>query len=156
MSLIQLLRGATSLHDLAGLLNFQAKTLAYVIYKLPEADKYQTFKIPKRGGGFREIKSPHPKLKTLQRNLSDLLQGCVAEINAQKRFPDQLAHGFKKKRSIYSNAIKHKNRRFVFNTDLENFFSTINFGRVLGFFIKDANFMLSARVATVIAQIACH
>ncbi|MFX7853813.1 reverse transcriptase domain-containing protein, partial [Acinetobacter baumannii] len=33
---------------------------------------------------------------------------------------------------------------------------TINFGRVRGFFLKDKNFALHEKVATVIAQIACH
>ncbi|MCY4006213.1 MAG: retron Ec67 family RNA-directed DNA polymerase/endonuclease [Rhodobacteraceae bacterium] len=46
--------------------------------------------------------------------------------------------------------------RFVFNLDLEDFFGTINFGRVRGFFIRDSMFSLDPKVATVIAQIACH
>ena len=31
-------------------------------------------------------------------------------------------------------------RRYVFNVDLHDFFGTINFGRVRGFFLKDKNF----------------
>ncbi len=59
-----------------------------------------------------------------------------------RNLKDQLAHGFKRDRSIITNAVKHKKRRYVFNIDLNDFFGTINFGRVRGFFIKDANFML--------------
>jgi len=40
--------------------------------------------------------------------------------------------------------------------DLEDFFPSINFGRIRGFLVNDKNFALNERVATVIAQIACH
>src|SRR6185437_5065944 len=75
---------------------------------------------------------------------------------SEHKWQDSLAHGFKRKRSIVTNATKHKNRRFVFNLDLENFFGTINFGRVRGFLIKNTDFALQPSVATLIAQIACH
>jgi hypothetical protein len=88
--------------------------------------------------------------------LSDLLQNCIEEINQRQKWKDQLAHGFKRKRSIMSNALKHQKRRYVFNIDLQDFFPTINFGRVRGFFIKDVNFMLHPKVATILAQIACY
>ncbi len=42
------------------------------------------------------------------------------------------------------------------NVDVENFFGAINFGRVRGFFIKNRHFELAPRVATILAQIACH
>jgi len=58
--------------------------------------------------------------------------------------------------SIITNANKHKNKRHVFNVDLQDFFPSINFGRVRGFLIKNAHFELDSKVATVIAQIACH
>lgn len=54
-----------------------------------------------------------------------------------------------------TNGRAHVTRRFVFNADLHDFFGTINFGRVRGFFLKDKNFALHPDVATVIAQIAC-
>jgi RNA-directed DNA polymerase len=44
----------------------------------------------------------------------------------------------------------------VLNIDLADFFPSINFGRVLGFFISGKNFTLHPRVAMVIARIACH
>ncbi|NKA92042.1 RNA-directed DNA polymerase [Ralstonia solanacearum] len=55
-----------------------------------------------------------------------------------------------------SNARAHVTRRYVFNVDLHDFFGTINFGRVRGFFLKDRNFSLQPKVATVLAQIACY
>lgn len=156
MSRLQSLQAASSRDDVAVLMGYKPKALAYIIYKIPDTAKYKIFQISKRGGGVREINAPCPELKGLQSKVSELLQDCIDEINAKSKFKDQLAHGFKRKHSIVTNADKHRNRQFVFNIDLENFFGTINFGRVRGFFVKNANFMLKADVATVLAQIACY
>lgn len=155
MSQLNLLKGASTLHDVAALLGFQPPALAYILYVKPPLSKYSSFDVPKRGGGARKIKAPSPDLLLLQRRLSDLLQNCVEEINRDRKWKDDLAHGFKRHRSIITNALRHHKRRFVFNIDLQDFFQTINFGRVRGFFIKDANFLLDAKVATTLAQIAC-
>ncbi|MGH2510822.1 MAG: reverse transcriptase domain-containing protein [Ktedonobacteraceae bacterium] len=156
MSQLALLKGASSLRQVAALLQFQPKAVAYILYKKPPLTKYNSFDVPKRGGGARKINAPSRDLSLLQRRLSDLLQNCVEEINQTRKRKDELAHGFKRKRSIISNATKHLKRRYVFNIDLQDFFPSINFGRVRGFFIKDANFMLHPRVATILAQIACY
>jgi RNA-directed DNA polymerase len=156
MSQLTLLRAASSLHHVAALLQFQPKAVAYILYKKPPLTKYSSFDVPKRGGGVRNINAPCPELLLLQRRLSDLLQNCTEEIKQRKKWEDQLAHGFKRRRSIITNAIKHQKRRYVFNIDLQDFFPAINFGRVRGFFIKDANFMLHPNVATILAQIACY
>ncbi len=156
MSSLNSLRSMAELGDLAKALQFSPSGLSYVLFKLPEAKKYKTFEIPKRNGGKRTIKAPVDALKLIQRNLSTLLQDCIDEINAAKGRKDRIAHGFKRKRSIMTNAKEHHSRRFVFNVDLEDFFPSINFGRVRGFFIKNNSFALHQRVATVIAQIACQ
>src|SRR3954447_3838870 len=156
MSQLSVLREAKTLGDLAGLLSFQPKALSYILYKQPAETKYTTFQIPKRGGGYRTIKAPADALKLVQRRLSDLLQDCAAEITAATGRKDRAAHGFKRQRSIVTNARRHRHRRYVFNIDLEDFFPSINLGRVRGFFIKNRDFALHQRVATVIAQIACH
>lgn len=156
MSRLQSLRAASSRDDVADLLGYKPKALAYILYKIPDSTKYKSFHVSKRGGGTREINAPCAELKGLQSKVSELLQDCIDEINSKRKFKDQLAHGFKRKRSIVTNAAKHRNRQCVFNVDLENFFGTINFGRVRGFFIKNADFMLDPDVATVLAQIACH
>ena len=156
MSRIATLKAAATLSDVAKLLGFKPKAVSYILYKRPAATKYKTFQIPKRSGGQRTIKAPVDALKVLQRKLSDLLQDCVDEINAANNRKDRTAHGFKRKRSIITNARQHRHRRWVFNLDLENFFPSINFGRVRGFLIKNRDFELHKDVATVIAQIACH
>lgn len=156
MSQLAALKSATSLQGLADLLGFKPSAVAYILYKKPVDEKYHAFDIVKQNGGIRHINAPCDELMLLQRRLCDLLQNCVDDINSLHNWEDQLAHGFKRNRSIVSNATKHRRRRFVFNVDLENFFGTINFGRVRGFFIKNTDFALHSSVATVIAQIACH
>ena len=39
---------------------------------------------------------------------------------------------------------------------LKDYFDSFNFGRVRGFFLKDADFKVPEEIATVIAQIACY
>src|SRR5712691_10086582 len=115
MSALTLLKGASTLHDIAALLRFQPKALAYILYKKPPLTKYSSFDVPKRGGGVRKISAPSPDLLLLQQRLSDLLQNCVEEINQLRKRKDTLAHGFKRHRSIITNAIKHQKRQYVFN-----------------------------------------
>ena len=150
------LKAAKSLSDVAILLSFKPKSVSYILYKQPAAEKYQTFQIPKRNGGQRTINAPGDALKLLQRNLANLLQDCVDEIGVAQRRIDRTSHGFTRRRSIITNATQHRHRRWVFNLDLENFFPSINFGRVRGFLLKNRDFQLHPEVATVIAQIACH
>jgi len=156
MSRLAALKAASSLSALADILGYKPKSVSYIVYKIPAAIKYTTFEIPKRTGGQRVIKAPTEKLKNLQRQLADLLQDCLAEIEKTRGLEDRTAHGFKRDRSIITNARQHRHRRWVFNIDLENFFPSINFGRVRGFLIKNRDFALHESVATAIAQIACH
>ena len=156
MTYLKKIREAQTLVDVAHILGVQPKTVSYLLYILLEATRYRSFEIPKRNGGKRLINAPEPRLKMVQRRLANVLYGCVAE--AEKDAPSRrpLAHGFAPRRSIFTNASVHKNRRYVLNLDLEDFFPSLNFGRVRGFFIKDKRFKLNEKVATVIAQIACH
>jgi hypothetical protein len=156
MSKLQSLKAATTLHDIAPQLDITPKMLAYILYRMNATGKYTSFMLQKASGGQRLIQSPCDELKRLQRNLSILLQDCAAELNDANGWKDQIAHGFKRKRSIVSNACCHRGRRWVFNLDLTDFFGSINFGRVRGFFISNKHFALNPKVATILAQIACH
>ena len=155
MSRLESLKSINTRRGLARLLQFKPSALSYILFKQGTANKYKTFTIPKRKGGTRTIKAPTDALKLLQRRLSDLLQDCAAEINQTKNRKDKIAHGFKRQRSIITNARQHRNRRYVFNIDLNDFFPSINFGRVRGYFIRNIDFALDDNVATAIAQIAC-
>jgi RNA-directed DNA polymerase len=153
---LQRLRDAKTRDDLARLLGFTPSGLSYVLYKVPSQAKYTSFEVPKRTGGNRQIKAPQPMLALLQRRLANLLYDCLDELKKETPARRSLAHGFERKRNIITNASLHKRRRYVLNLDLEDFFPSINFGRVRGFFLKDKHFAVQPRVATIIAQIACH
>jgi len=153
MTKLESLRKCKTLGDFASLIGYKPKSLSFILYKIPQQNKYNEFSIPKRNGDPRKIKSPIDELKLVQKHLANLLNECYGEINKNTY---SLSHGFRKKHSILSNASKHTNKRYVFNLDLEDFFPSINFGRVRGFLIKNKHFNLSEKVATVIAQIACH
>jgi RNA-directed DNA polymerase len=161
MSQLTQLKLATTLSDVANLLETKPGMLSFLLYKKTKATLYTKFDIPKRYGGTREIWAPVGDLKLVQHRLSNLLQNCVQEINTAHGHVEDgkhfgIAHGFKRKHSIMTNARAHVIRRYVFNVDLHDFFGTINFGRVRGFFLKDRNFALNPDVATVLAQIAIH
>lgn len=155
MSKLDDLKGAQSLSDLARLLDFTPRGLSYVLYKTPPDKKYVIFEIAKKNGDKLLICAPQGALKFLQHNLADLLYDCRDEIEKEKpRKP--ISHGFRRSQSIFNNASAHKARRYVLNMDLLDFFPTFNFGRVRGFFIKNQEFAVADRAATVIAQIACR
>ncbi|MER8911397.1 retron Ec67 family RNA-directed DNA polymerase/endonuclease [Mesorhizobium sp. M0854] len=154
-------RKAEDITDLAKILDLKPAHISYALYKLDQApapSKYAEYTVPKKCGGVRTIKAPHPALKAIQKDLAkDLLEiEQVLEKTRVKKPDCILAHGFKKKLSIMTNGENHRKRRYVFNVDLKDFFPTINFGRVRGFFMKHKDFELKPAVAAVLAQIACH
>lgn len=153
MSFLTKLKQAKNTSDVAHILGCSPAALTYTIYK--SKVKYTTFKIKKKNGGERCITAPERKLKELQKRLAKGLQECFDEIN-KGRETEMSAHGFVKGKSILTNAYKHKNKKLVLNIDLENFFDTINYGRVRGYFIYNKHFTLTDKVASVIAQIACN
>jgi len=95
-----------------------------------------------------------PKMLSVKKkdHIAEILK---LKISNSKTKQPSLSHGFVRKRSIITNAMMHLGKKNVLNIDLENFFDSFNFGRVRGFFIKNKNFQLDPKIATVIAQIAC-
>lgn len=153
---LERLRKASSLHDIAHLLGFTPAGLAYVLYKIPPAARYKKFEIPKSAGGTRTIYAPREELKLLQRRLADRLLDCIKAIEQSSGRKDSTSHGFLPGKNTYTNASRHRRQRYVFNVDIRDFFTSINFGRVRGFFIKNKAFQVAPQAATVLAQIACH
>lgn len=132
--------------DVADLLEISYSVLVFNVFKLPSARKYTVFRVPKKQGGFREIRAPISNIKIIQQKLNSVFQitfrvkSCV--------------HGFADGRSIVSNAERHANRRYVLNVDLKDFFPSINFARVFGMF-KAYPYYFPHSVATVLARICC-
>ncbi|GAJ91917.1 retron Ec67 family RNA-directed DNA polymerase/endonuclease [Rhizobium rhizogenes] len=157
MSDLSALRNATTLPRLARLLKLKGEYLSHSLYWYRQSNPYATFSILKKGGGRRLIEAPNSRLKLVQSRLADLLMRIEAEMENKRTTKARvLAHGFKPGYSIMTNAALHRNKRWVFNIDLKDFFHSINFGRVYGFLLKDRNFELAPKTAAVIAQIACH
>ncbi len=99
---------------------------------------YIRFKIPKKTGGERLISAPMPRLKQVQHwILNNILEKL--EIN-------NAAHGFKRDRSIISNARPHVGAEVIINCDLKDFFPSISYKRVKGLF---RSFGYSEAAATI-------
>ena len=153
---LSMLRSARTSYSLAFILGVEHRYLTYMLYKFPDARRYTTTTIPKKGGGVRELTIPHRKLRDIQHLLSKVLLNARNEIATIERGVLASSYGFESKRSIYENAQKHVGKRHVFNLDLENFFGSIRYGQLKGVLEKDRNFALSPKVAEMIAQLCCY
>ncbi len=87
---------------------------------------YVRFEIPKKTGGTRRISAPMRRLKDAQRWLLDHVLDKVTLHDA--------AHGFRKARSIVTNATPHVGAEQVVNVDLKDFFPTLEYKRIRGMF----------------------
>ena len=139
MSTLAAVKTAASPRDVAALLQTKPPGLTAILYTKNIADRYTTFTIPKRGRRHPSYQSSGRQAQARQHKLSLLLQDCFEEIHGYRQSSSTVSHGFRRNHSIVTNARLHRNRRWVFNIDLENFFPSIHFGRVRGFFIKDIN-----------------
>lgn len=143
-------------NDLADFLRIPRSHLSYVLYVQKPDHCYVTFDIPKKSGGTRTICAPDHDLKNIQKRLAAALWEYQSALWKEKNIYPNLSHAFEKGKSIITNARIHRNKRFVLNLDLEHFFDTFHFGRVLGFFEKNRDFQLPREAAVAIAQIACY
>ncbi|HZX73904.1 MAG TPA: reverse transcriptase domain-containing protein [Cyclobacteriaceae bacterium] len=134
-----------TIEDICSLLEIDKKSLIYLLYRKSIETNYKSFTIKKRSGGDRIISSPVESLKIIQQKLNVVLSLIYK--------PRPSVHGFCLDRSIVTNAKIHSKKAYVFNLDLENFFPSINFGRVRGLFIAHP-FNFPAEVATILAQIS--
>ena len=138
------LNSSIDVDELAGLLGTSYGKIRYYYYSKPIPDYYKTFEISKKSGGVRVISAPHDQLKVLQERLKILLDELYT--------PKSSAMAFIKGRSIVENAKQHTRKKFVFNLDLSDFFSSITFPRVRGLLMAKP-YSLQSGVATVIAHL---
>lgn len=142
--------------ELAARLDIPLKKLTYILYIRGVENCYTTFSVPKRLGGERQISAPIDELKDIQRKMAKLLQQDKTERQSRNDRLPVISHGFEPGKSILTNARIHRNKRYVLNLDLEDFFGSIHFGRVLGYFKKNKAFEVSHEVATAMAQLCCY
>lgn len=128
--------------DLAAALGLTISKLRWLAFHTEAATRthYVQFTVPKKSGGLRTLSAPHRMLGEAQRWI---LHEIVAKLPVESS-----AHGFVAGRSIVSNASAHCRRAIVVNMDLEAFFPSIGFPRVLRVFRKLG---YSPAVATILA-----
>ncbi|GLI34008.1 retron St85 family RNA-directed DNA polymerase [Desulforhabdus amnigena] len=88
---------------------------------------YHSFYIPKSHGGKRHICAPKAELKAIQK-------GILTEI-LEKVFVHPCANGFRRGRSIVSNAQNHVGQEIIIKMDIKDFFPSITFARVKGVYL---------------------
>lgn len=130
--------------------------LTHILYVVKPENYYKTFEIPKKNGEPRTISAPSGDLKELQAQLASALEEYQKALQKERNIKVNISHAFEKGKSIISNAQIHKNKRYVLNLDLQDFFPSIHFGRVQGFFQKNRDFLLPYEIAVIIAQIVCY
>ena len=169
-------RNFQSKRDLALALGYSETQLNHILFSKKTSNVYHPFTISKKTGGQRQILAPNPKLKELQTSLAVLLSDCYDIIDTERLLRNEIedhsvrsfsSHGFRRKLvveslpreirfGIYSNAKNHTNKRYVLNIDIEKFFESITFARVVGYFMKNENFLLPYPIAVLIAQISTY
>lgn len=115
-----------SQQHLSYLLGFNLKYL----YKVSnnQAKFYRYFKIVCSNKKIREISEPLPNLKEIQKwILENILYNCPT---------NKYLKAYKKKNSIRTNAKFHRGQPKVLNLDIKDYFKSINFSSVNGFFRK--------------------
>ena len=119
-----------NLTDLSKLLLIDEGKIAWLAYHrvATNCDHYHRFLIPKRTGAPRLIASPKPELREAQ--------GWVKREILSKLEPELEAKAFKKETNIKDNAQIHSGKGLVIRVDLSDFFFSITFPRVRGFFIS--------------------
>lgn len=144
--LVKSLQSLQTFDDVASMLEITPKHLHYILFKKKIPQYYKILYIPKKNGDSRVISAPGKPLKILQDKLNKVF-GLAYK-------PDIAAYGFIENRGILANASKHLRKKYVLNFDIEDFFGSINFGRVRG--VLKAFFGMSDNAATVIANICCY
>lgn len=148
-----------STHDLLVLLNkikmdelgekghpFTMPQLNFFINPKRTASRYRTFTIPKKSGGVRTISAPVKLLKSFQTYVNRLLQAFYDA--------PECVTGFVPEKSVVDNAEQHIGQTYVFNSDLKDFFPSINQARVWGA-LKTRPFNFPEKVAAAIAGMCC-
>ncbi|HHG85546.1 MAG TPA: RNA-directed DNA polymerase [Bacteroidetes bacterium] len=130
-----------SVEALALAMGMTVGKLRFLAYnrEISRVSHYIRFHLPKKRGGTRLISAPKPGLKSAQ---YWVLQHILDRIELH-----DAAHGFRKARSIVTNAKPHLGADLVVNIDLKDFFPTVNYRRVKGLF---GGLGYSERISTVL------
>ena len=153
---MQNFNGIKTRNQLADYLGIPRWKLTHVLYVKKVDNMYTSFQIPEKNGSARIINAPNKDLKEIQRKLAEAIYKYYYIDLDNKKYTNGISHAFEKGKSIITNAEVHRNKRYIYNVDIESFFDSFHFGRVKGFFEKNKDFLFLKQVATTIAQIACY
>ena len=114
--------------DVANALEVTPSKLQWLIYErgASNIDHYLRYEIPKKSGGKRLISSPKKDMRQAQKWILD---NVLTHVDVHKS-----AMAFRKGLSIIDNATLHIKSKVVVRIDIKDFFPTITFPRVRGFF----------------------
>jgi hypothetical protein len=114
--------------DIVEALELTPEILQWLTYErgADTTDHYTRFAIPKRGGGRRLISTPKPVMRAAQQ---------WVRTNVLVPLPvSDYAAAFRPGKSIADNARLHSGKACVIRLDLRDFFGTVTFHRIRGFF----------------------
>lgn len=138
--------------DLCLLLNEPFYNLEFLINK----PNYNTFSIPKKSGGKRDISAPEKNLLRVQKKLNRYLQFIYLRL-----LPTNV-HGFvlqvgnhEIQANIVENAKHHVGKKAVLNIDLEDFFPSIT-ARKVKELLKSTPFQFNEDLAIAIGLLTTH
>ncbi len=120
--------------DLAAWLGIPIGRLAWLTHRTREGNRpkdehdahYHFIWKKKRSGGWRLIEAPKQELKAVQHQILHEILDLVPAHPA--------AHGFLRGRSIVTNAAPHVGSKFILKQDLENFYPSVKYSRVVAIF----------------------
>ena len=114
--------------ELADAVNLTVPQLKGLCYQRDVATNlaYSHFTIAKRNGTARQIWSPIPRLKFVQRWILHNILNNLTTHGA--------AHGFVRGKSIVTNAAVHSNSELLIKLDVKDFFPSVSWRRVKGVF----------------------
>lgn len=116
-----------------------------LLSELKKGNLYRAHTREREGREPRILHEPHPVLKFVQRRI---LERVLEQMDVH-----EAAHGFRKGRSIFTNAAAHTGQAVVVNLDLRDFFPSITFPRVAGLFVSSG---FSRNVACRLAGLCCY
>ncbi|MCB7129532.1 MAG: RNA-directed DNA polymerase [Candidatus Brocadiales bacterium] len=120
MSLVVIGSDFHSPEELVEFLGLDYSEIQHILQTL--SYQYRPLLIPKAEDEWRKLLAPKRELKHTQRVVLDMLLDDVP-------FPDSI-HGYRKGRSILTNAEPHIQQELVINIDIENFFPSVHPERV--------------------------
>ncbi len=120
--------------DLAAWLGIPLGRLVWLTHRMREGNRpkdehdahYHFIWKKKRSGGWRLIEAPKQELKAVQHQILHEILDLVPAHPA--------AHGFLRGRSIVTNAAPHVGSKFILKQDLESFYPSVKYSRVVAIF----------------------